>query len=205
MHPGAVDHGARSPEQGPRVGSQHDQGPRSRARQPSSRLWTWQRKAIDVSSHISRGGDEHSKSCAHLLLGGTLIDTHSSVLTRVAHTVLCDTFPPFLDFAHTVMDNTTYYEKRCVCVCDGHLSTKSSPVEEAPFVHRPGTGASHLQPSCLFSAPYKLTVCLFPHCLFTLSTVHVHSACGPPSRIGIAGSRYHFCRCSRLGRSLIHL
>jgi hypothetical protein len=92
MHLGVVDHGARSPEQGPRVGSQHDQGPRGRARQPSSRLWAWQRKAIDVSSHISRGDDEPSKSWPHLLLGGTLIDTHSSVLTGVTHSVLCDTF-----------------------------------------------------------------------------------------------------------------
>jgi hypothetical protein len=94
MHLRVVDHGARSPEQGPRVGSQHDQGPRGRARQPPGRLWTWQREAIDVSSLISRGGDELCKSWPRVLLGGTLIDTHSSVLTGVTHSVLCDTFPP---------------------------------------------------------------------------------------------------------------
>src|SRR5260221_10921739 len=83
MHLGLVDHGARSPEQGPRIGSQHDQGARSRARQPPGRLWAWQRKAIDVLYiYISRGGDEPCKSWPHLVLGGTLIDTHSSVLTR---------------------------------------------------------------------------------------------------------------------------
>ena len=114
MYLGVVDHGARSPEQGPRVGSQHDQGPRGRARQSPSRLWTWQWKAIDVPSHISRGGDELCKSWPHLLLGGTLIDTHSSVLRGHPFRPLRYFFPPFLDFDHTVMDNTIIMRMLCV-------------------------------------------------------------------------------------------
>ena len=196
MHLGVVDHGARSPEQGPRVGSQHDQGPRGRARQPPSRVWAWQRKAIDVSSHISRGGDELCKSWPHmLLLGGTLIDTHSSVLAGVTHSVLLRYFsPPFLDFAHTVMDNTIIM--RILCVIESGWSALCVSAKDR---------STHLQPSCLSSAPCKLTVGPFPQCIFILSTVHLHSECGPPSRIGIPGSRCHFCRCNRLGRPLVYL
>jgi len=191
MHLAVVDHGARSPEQGPRVGSQHNQGPRGRARQPPSRLWTWQRKAIDVSSYISRGGNELCKSWPHLLLGGTLIDTHSSVLTGATHSVLCDTFSPVSWFCSYCDGQYHYYEN---FVCDLIWLKR-----------RADRSNSHLQPSCLSSAPYKLTVGSFPHFLFTLSTLYVHSECGPPSRTRTAGSRCHFCRHNRLGRPLIYL
>ena len=90
--------------------------------------------------------DKLSKSWPHLLLGGTLIDTHSSVLTGVVHSVLCDTFfHPFLDFAHTVMDNTTIM-KMC-CACDGHFVSNSQTRVGLKRHLRiaSGTGASHLQ------------------------------------------------------------
>ena len=62
MNLGVVDYGARSPQQRSRAGSQFDQVPRGRARQPSGWLWTWQWTTIDASPFGLRGGNEHGKS-----------------------------------------------------------------------------------------------------------------------------------------------
>jgi len=78
MRLGVVDYGARSPEQGSRVGSQRDQVTRGGARQSSSWLWAWQWTAIDVSLFVVRGDNERCKSW---LLARIMIDTHTRVLT----------------------------------------------------------------------------------------------------------------------------
>ena len=189
MRLGLVDHGARSPEQRSRIGSQHDQGSRGRARQPSSRLWAWQWKAIDVSSVMLRGGNELCKSWPHML-GSTLIDTHSFTLTGVTHFVLCDTFHPFLD-SRSYCDGQYHFMR-----IHGRVKRRLSIAKDRSIFTR----NHHVSPRLPTSPSYVLSL-LTSH----LTNQHTHSECGPHSRIRAAGSRRPFSRYRRLWRSLVHL